>query len=127
MSQFTINPWPPQPKATKQAEQSGASDNGQENEGKVGLKFDQDKPRWDLLPLRAIAPIVDVITYGARKYAPGNWKKVPFAKDRYFAALLRHLEAYQRGERLDPESGLPHLAHAGCCLVFLIWIEQEKP
>lgn len=91
-----------------------------------GKKLDADKPRWDLLPWKATAAIVDVMTYGAKKYAPDNWKVVPDARRRYFAALQRHLVAWWHGERLDPESGLHHLAHAGCCLVFLLTTDIEE-
>ena len=87
------------------------------------VKHDQEKPRWDLLPMEALAPIVDVLTFGARKYAPDGWRTVPEWRRRYYAALLRHLVAWWRGEKVDPESGLSHLAHAGCCLLFLISLE----
>lgn len=90
-----------------------------------GKKFDGGKPMWDLIPLKTVGKIVDVLTFGANKYAPGNWKLVPNAQERYFAALLRHLEAWQSGESNDPESGLSHLAHAGCCLLFLLWFEDD--
>lgn len=86
----------------------------------TGRKDDTDKPRWDLLPLRATSEIVDVLTYGARKYDAGNWEHVDDAETRYVAALERHLVAWRLGERNDPESDLHHLAHAGCCLLFLL-------
>jgi len=90
--------------------------------GEEGRKYDGLKPRWDLLPLDAVEEIVHVLTYGAKKYADHNWIHVPNAKERYFAALMRHLKSYQGGEMLDPESGFSHLAHAGCCLIFLLWL-----
>lgn len=90
-----------------------------------GSKFDGEKDRWDLLPWRATEQAVKVMTFGARKYAPENWRKVPEPKWRYFAATLRHLVAWWRGEKNDPQSGLPHLAHALCCLLFLCELEQE--
>lgn len=92
---------------------------------KKGVKHDTGKPRWDLLPLRSVDPIVQVLTFGAVKYGPGNWKHVRPFRARYFSALMRHLEAWQGGQRLDPETGLPHLAHAGCCLLFLLWRESK--
>jgi hypothetical protein len=88
-----------------------------------GDKFDTDKPRWDLLPLEAIACVVDVLTYGARKYAPDNWRAVPDAKRRYYAAAQRHLSAWWLGEQDDPETKLPHLAHACCCTLFLLALQ----
>lgn len=91
----------------------------------VGTKFDAAKRRWDLLPFGSVERIVDVITFGARKYAPNNWQKLADPDDRYFAALMRHLVAWRAGERVDPDSGLGHLSHAGCNLVFLMWFEEQ--
>lgn len=85
-----------------------------------GVKHDQGKSRMDLIPFEALDEIGKVLEFGTRKYAPENWKKVPDAIPRYEAALLRHIAAYKRGELNDPESGLSHLAHAGCCLLFLM-------
>jgi hypothetical protein len=84
-------------------------------------KKDYGKPMWDLLPYGQLSHIVNVLTFGAEKYGPHQWQKVENAKDRYFAAMMRHLTAWWEGERADPESGMPHLAHAGCCLLFLMW------
>jgi hypothetical protein len=94
------------------------------NERGEGFKADGGKPDWSLLPLDVVEDVVQVLTVGARKYARDNWQKVPDARDRYFAAALRHLTARQAGEVLDPETGLPHLAHAQCCLVFLAWFDR---
>lgn len=85
-----------------------------------GIKHDQDKIRMDLIPFGPLEDIAKVLTFGAKKYAPDNWKHVPDAVARYEAAMLRHISAYKKGEMMDPETGLPHLAHAGCCLMFLM-------
>ena len=95
-----------------------------ENEHKIGLKLDSEKPRWELLPLKTVEDIVKVMTYGAKKYAPNNWKLVE-PKERYLAAALRHITAWQSGEIIDPESGLPHLAHALTSLLFLHWKDNN--
>ena len=90
-----------------------------------GRKFDQDKPDWSLLPLNLLTGIVKVLTFGAKKYARDNWMYVPDAKNRYSSALMRHFAAWQSGEKVDEETGLSHLHHIGCCLVFLIWFEEN--
>lgn len=94
----------------------------------TGLKFDGDKPRMDLLldgcPL-ALLRISDVLTFGAQKYEAHSWHTVAEGKTRYKAALLRHLTAHAQGEVNDPESGLPHLAHAACCSLFILELEQR--
>lgn len=88
-----------------------------------GVKHDGGKPRWSLLPWRVLEEVVDVLEFGARKYAPDNWQKVPDAHRRYVDAALRHVFKWVSGEKLDPESGLPHVAHAVCCLLFARWFE----
>ena len=84
-----------------------------------GRKFDGGKLQYGLLPPLALKATVDVLTFGAEKYEPDNWKHVPDSKRRYFDALQRHLWAWKEGETDDPESGKHHLAHALCCLMFL--------
>lgn len=88
-------------------------------------KHDGGKPDLALWPPRAFESVGRVLTYGIKKYAPGNWRKVNELR-RYYSAALRHLFARLRGERLDSESGLPHLAHAVCCLAFLLELEEEE-
>jgi hypothetical protein len=84
-----------------------------------GRKFDGNKLEYGLLPPFALEETVKVLTFGAQKYERDNWKKVPDSKRRYFDALQRHVWAWKQGEQIDPESGLHHLAHAMCCLMFL--------
>lgn len=86
----------------------------------TGRKFDVLKPDYSLLPFDAIEPVVDVLTYGANKYERDNWRRVKNADQRYIAAALRHISAYQRGEELDQETLMPHVAHAVCCLLFIL-------
>ena len=93
----------------------------------TGRKDDADKPRYSLLPAGPLAAVVATLEHGARKCAPGNWVKVPDARTRYFDAAQRHLWAWWGGERLDPDSGLPHLAHAGCCVLFLLHFDADGP
>jgi hypothetical protein len=95
-------------------------------EKKTGMKFDDDKPDWSLLDLNILDDTVKVLTFGAKKYARDNWQKVENGEQRYYAALIRHLNAHRSGEKLDPESGLPHMAHAMCCLTFLSYLSQNE-
>ncbi len=57
----------------------------------------------------------------------GNWQKLPEARVRYFDAAQRHLIAWYLGESNDPESGLPHLAHCACCILYLLWFQLNPP
>jgi hypothetical protein len=91
-----------------------------------GVKFDQGKPQWSLMPWKALSQVVDVLTYGAKKYSPDNWKKVPNARQRYIDAGFRHVTAYALGEKNDSETGKNHLAHAICCFLYLIAFDLEE-
>ena len=82
------------------------------------------KPRWDLIPSGAIEEIAQVLAFGANKYGEHNWARGA-AWHRYFRALCSHVFAWWRGEDRDPETGLNHLAHAGCCLVFLMEYQRH--
>jgi len=90
-----------------------------------GLKFDASKPRWSLLPAGTVAQVVDVLEFGAKRYGDNNWQKVENARTRYYDAAMRHLEAWKQGQAKDPESGAAHLAHAACCLLFLMHIDTQ--
>jgi hypothetical protein len=84
----------------------------------VGTKFDAGKPMLDLIDPLAIEGLAAVLTFGAQKYAAHNWRG-GLSYSRLIAAMLRHLFAIMRGEDIDPESGLPHIDHVGCCWMFL--------
>jgi hypothetical protein len=87
------------------------------------VKHDGGKPRWYLVPLISVQEIVKVMTFGAEKYEVDGWKHIENPKERYFSACMRHLTLHQAGELVDSESGLLHISHAACSLVFLIWFE----
>lgn len=91
----------------------------------VGIKYDTEKGEYGLLPAFALDDIVKVLTFGAKKYSRDNWKLVEDGQRRYFDAMERHVWAWKRGEKYDPESGIHHLAHAGCCLMFLLELDRS--
>lgn len=95
-------------------------------DNELGRKFDTGKLRMSLIPIKCLNAIMGVLEFGASKYAIDNWQAVPDAKTRYYDALLRHLFAWREGEAIDPESGKHHLAHAGCCVIFLLWFALSK-
>lgn len=84
-----------------------------------GTKHDTGKDPWDLLPWDAVREIVKILAFGASKYAPRNWEK-GIVYSRLFAALQRHALAWWEREDRDPETGRSHLAHAACCVCFLL-------
>lgn len=90
-----------------------------------GRKDDAGKRRWDLVPWRPMGMVADVLTIGAARYGDTNWRQVPNARSRYYAAAMRHTTAWWLGETLDRDDGLPHLAHAIACLLFLAAVDAE--
>lgn len=91
------------------------------------VKHDSSKTDWSLMPFEAVEEINRVLEFGAQKYSAHNWKTGSgFKYSRVLNSLLRHIFAYIRGEDRDPESGLSHLAHAGCNIVFLLYYERYK-
>lgn len=110
----------PEPKSTPKQEQT------------LGRKYDSDKPRWGLLPYRELEDIVKVLTFGSKKYADDNWKHVENGRERYFDAMMRHINEYRQAKqtdnpdkKYDDETGLNHLSHAMCCALFLMWLDNE--
>jgi len=85
-------------------------------------KFDNEKPRWSLLPMDAVEEVVKVLTFGAHKYGDNNWlehaDEVKWS--RYSSALLRHMAKFQTGADKDVDSNLPELAHIACNALMLL-------
>ena len=92
---------------------------------KAGIKYDGKKPRMELLPPKAIVEVAKVLTFGATKYSPDNWKLLENLQTRYSGAALRHIFATMDGEELDPETEYYHEAHAICCLLFKLEAKLE--
>ncbi len=94
---------------------------------KAAVKFDSGKLDWSLIPWDSVEEILKVLEFGKVKYAAWNWSSNGgFKYTRIFNSLIRHLFAWVRGEDKDPESGLSHLAHAGCNILFLLYFVRHK-
>jgi len=90
-----------------------------------GRKDDAEKPRHDLIPPELNDAVARVLSFGAAKYGSRNWES-GMRWGRPFAAMMRHMWAWWRGEEADAETGMSHLWHAACCLTFLISYEARK-
>jgi hypothetical protein len=93
-------------------------------EASGGRKNDGGKPRWELFEFDFLEEVAKVLTFGAEKYDDNNWKLV--SSMRYVGAIYRHLKSFVSGESRDAETGLHHLAHATCCMMFLFWMDVKK-
>jgi len=85
------------------------------------IKADAGKTDWAILPLDALEEIIKVFQFGEKKYARGNFANGEGLEySRVLNSLLRHTTSFMRGEDNDPETGLSHMAHAGCCVLMLL-------
>jgi Domain of unknown function (DUF5664) len=87
-----------------------------------GIKTDEGKTKWQLVPWDALKETANVMTVCAApigKYPERNWEK-GLHYSRLFRAAIEHLTTWFNGEEKDPETGLSHLAHAACCVLFLL-------
>ena len=92
----------------------------------AGVKKDTGKLEYHLVPTECLEEVVKVLTYSKRdKYSEDNWKKVPNARVRYLDAAERHVAARKKGAIIDSEWGLHHMAHAICCLLFVMWFDMR--
>jgi len=91
-----------------------------------GVKYDEKKIRFDLIPVESLTGLAKVYTMGAHKYDDDNWRK-GMKWNRVYGAILRHLNAFWVGEDKDKESGLNHLLHAawGCFTLYWYWIHGK--
>jgi hypothetical protein len=90
----------------------------------IGKKDDQGKLRYDLVPTEAFEAIAEAMTHGANKYGDNNWQGI--SPERYYAALLRHLISWRKGETHDPETSLNHLKHVLTNTVFLLVLTENN-
>lgn len=95
------------------------------NESKKNDRLD-DKLRWELLPLEDMEDVVKVYTAGAKKYGPNTWQNLPDGYNRYKAALLRHLVEYDKGNKIDEETGCHHLAAVAWNAIAMLHIAKQN-
>jgi hypothetical protein len=90
----------------------------------TAIKHDQQKNRLELIPPELITATGEILTFGADKYGDRDWER-GMAWGRVYGALQRHLNAWWAGAACDPETGKTHLAHASCCIAFLLAYEAR--
>lgn len=106
-----------QPRKDKSKSKSKDKDKPVQTPELPGIKHDGEKPRHDLISPMAMAFLAQVLTFGAQKYDANNWRK-GIDQSRLLSAAQHHIDAFRAGIDNDPETGLPHIAHAMCCCMF---------
>lgn len=85
-----------------------------------GVKKDEGKLRWSLLPWDAVREVVKVLMFGAKKYDDRNWEK-GMDWGRLFDASMRHrIDWWQDRQDKATDSDIHHLAHDACDILFLL-------
>jgi hypothetical protein len=90
-----------------------------------GRKDDSEKTPYHLIAPEMLEGVGKVLDFGANKYGPRNWEN-GMSWSRPFSALMRHMWAWWSGQDKDPETGMSHLWHACCCIMFLMAYEARK-
>jgi hypothetical protein len=90
-----------------------------------GTKYDSGKPRMSLVSPVAIIKLAEVMTDGEKKYSANNWR-LGFDWTRIVDAAQRHINIWNAGGDLDPDSKRSNLAHAMACIMMLLEFEETK-
>ena len=91
---------------------------------KKGLKFDSGKPPMELISYYAMEELAKTLEFGRLKYSAWNWSD-GILYSRVISAAERHIGKWKSREDLDDETGLSHLAHAMCNIMFLLDYEAR--
>ena len=91
-----------------------------------GLRYNEGKPKWSLVPQSSLIPMVRVLEFGAKKYEAFNWMK-GMSVIEISESLKRHLDSFMEGEDNDQESGISHIGHIMCNALFLSWMMENRP
>lgn len=94
-------------------------------ESSKALRFNKGKLKWSYVHFRSLEPMVKVLEFGARKYAPDNWKK-GLKRDEVLESMQRHIAALMDGEEIDQESGESHIGHIQCNAMFYNYLFQNN-
>ena len=86
-----------------------------------GIRKNEGKLKWSLVSFKALGPMVEVLEFGANKYAPNNWKR-GLKYTEVCESLQRHLVAFMDKEDIDKESKLTHVGHILCNAMFLSYM-----
>lgn len=92
----------------------------------VGLRFNEGKPRWSLVDFKDLEGMVNVLEFGANKYSDHNWRKGLMTTG-IVDSLMRHIASYLEGQDIDEESGLRHIDHMMCNVMFLSRMDRLMP
>lgn len=93
-----------------------------------GLKFDQGKIDWSVVPMEVLEPLVQVFMAGELKYGFMNClKEFERGDRRFFAAAMRHaVECQHIPTARDVETGCLHGYQAAWNLIMRTWHAERR-
>lgn len=100
---------------------STVNDSGKRQDFDTGARRDtqDDKPRFDLIPLAPLRRLAMHYTNGAKKYGEHNWTKgMPIS--RFYGSMFRHLFSWAIGDRSED-----HLAAVAWNAFALMHFEEK--
>lgn len=100
----------------------------QTKEETKGLRYNKDKIPLDLISEEFENQLAKVLAFGKIKYSAHNWRKgLPWSET--LASAKRHISSFNDPAKsdYDEETGIHHLAHAACNLMFLLEFVQTHP
>lgn len=95
------------------------------------MKFDNEKLRYDLIPTSWHEGDAEILTHGAKKYKPQNWREVDdlgryvAAAERHLMGLRKALETKDMSLLYDKDSGLHHMKHLRTNAGFLLTLTEN--
>lgn len=87
------------------------------------IRYNKGKRKWSLVHYKSLEPMIEVLEFGAKKYAPDNWKK-GLDKKEILESMQRHLAALMDGEKTDAESRISHMGHIMCNAMFYNYFDK---
>ena len=92
-----------------------------------GIKYDADKPRFDLIPVYPLFKLAELYAAGAKKYGNRQWEG-GMNVTRLWRALMSHALKYSAGENDDAQLKTHHLSMVMwyCCAILEIEITHPE-
>ena len=90
-----------------------------------GLRYNTGKRKWSLVHFQSFELMIEVLEFGAKKYAPKNWQ-LGMDKSEILESLQRHVARLFDGEEIDKESGLHHIGHIMCNAMFYSYYVNKE-
>jgi hypothetical protein len=96
----------------------------------TALRYNKGKLAWGLIHWKCLSFMVEVLMFGAQKYAPNDWKK-GMNRTKLLESMQRHVSALFDGETHDEDSKFHHIGHVMCnCMFYAFYVlnpELEIP